>query len=226
MFFHLKPTEAVLADINHRLIETYTVIRDDWQKVTRELKRMQRLHSVKFYYEERSRRRRSPHTRAAQFLYLNRTCFNGLYRENLNGEFNVPIGAKDRVIFEGEDFSEISKVLATADIYPSDFEEVIDKAGAGDFVFADPPYTTAHNVNGFVKYNQRIFSWQDQVRLRDAVARASERGAKVVLTNADHESIRELYGNLASFQRMARASVIAGDACFRGATSEGLYFVC
>ena len=225
MFFHLKPANAVLTDVNRRLIETYTAIRDDWQKVVKELEHLQRLHSVNFYYEERRRRRRSPHTRAAQFLYLNRTCFNGLYRENLNGEFNVPIGTKDSVIFEGEDFGGLSTVLNTAEIYASDFETVIDRASAGDLVFADPPYTTAHNVNGFLKYNQRIFTWEDQVRLRNAVARAYERGAKVVVTNADHKSIRQLYGNMASFQRIGRVSVMAGSAHFRGSTSEGLYFV-
>ena len=161
--------------------------------------------------------------RAAQFLYLNRTCFNGLYRENLRGTFNVPIGAKDRVIFDNEDFCKISEVLKSAKIYASDFENVIDSAIDGDFIFADPPYTTAHNVNGFVKYNQRIFSWQDHIRLKEAVVRAAGRGVKVVLTNADNESIRKLYDDVGEYRTVERMSVIAGNAQFRRATTEAMY---
>lgn len=193
VFFYTEPQQAILSDINPRLIEVYQTVRDDWQRVLLELKRLQRLHSKTFYYEERSRKRKTPHTRAAQFLYLNRTCFNGLYRENLKGIFNVPIGTKDKVVFEDESFSEISSALSCASISTADFAVTIAKASDGDLVFADPPYTTAHNMNGFIKYNQNIFSWQDQIRLKDALLEAVSRGAKVVLTNADHESIRDLY---------------------------------
>ncbi|MEQ9574599.1 MAG: Dam family site-specific DNA-(adenine-N6)-methyltransferase, partial [Rhodospirillales bacterium] len=184
VFFHTRPSDALLSDVNPRLIEVYLAVRDNWKQVLQELKRMQRLHSKRFYYEERMRKRTTPHTRAAQFLYLNRTCFNGLYRENLKGEFNVPIGTKDKVVFEDEDFAEISSVLSRASIRTSDFATSIAEAVRGDLVFADPPYTTAHNMNGFIKYNQNIFSWQDQVRLRDVLIEAVERGVKVVLTNA------------------------------------------
>ena len=223
MFFHTKPSKAILSDLNPRLIETYICMRDFWPEVLRELKTMQRLHSKSFYYEERSRKRQKPHTRAAQFLYLNRTCFNGLYRENLKGEFNVPIGTKDRVIFEDEDFSEISQALGCADIRTSDFAEIIAEARQGDLIFADPPYTTAHNTNGFVKYNQNIFSWQDQERLRDSLFSAVSRGARVVLTNADHESIRELYDLPDAYRPVRRASVMAGKARFRSDTTEAVY---
>lgn len=223
MFFHTKPEQAILSDVNRRLVEVYTVIRDDWKRVVRELKRMQRLHCKEFYYEERARKRTLPHTRAAQFLYLNRTCFNGLYRENLKGEFNVPIGTKDRLIFDDEDFGDISKVLSVAEVSTADFEVTLSRATDGDFVFADPPYTTAHNMNGFVKYNQKIFSWEDQIRLRDSILRAVERGAKVILTNADHESIRDLYQTKCSYNAVNRASVMAGKAEYRTGTTEALY---
>ncbi|MEP4704913.1 MAG: Dam family site-specific DNA-(adenine-N6)-methyltransferase, partial [Hyphomicrobiales bacterium] len=158
-----------------------------------------------------------------QFLYLNRTCFNGLYRENQKGEFNVPIGSKDKVIFADEDFSEISKALRNAEIRASDFEGTIYEACKGDLIFADPPYTTAHNVNGFIKYNQNIFSWQDQVRLREALLAAVDRGAKVVLTNADHESVRALYGSHGAYRPIGRASVMSGKSEFRTSTTEALY---
>ena len=92
IFFHLTPRRAILSDANHRLIDTYTAIKNDWQSVFNELKTLQAKHSKEFYYQERNRIRKMPHTKAAQFLYLNRTCWNGLYRENLNGKFNVPKG--------------------------------------------------------------------------------------------------------------------------------------
>jgi len=225
VFFHIQPSNALLSDVNPRLIETYLCIRDCWPQVLQELKRMQRLHNKAFYYEERSRKRQKPHTRAAQFLYLNRTCYNGLYRENLKGEFNVPIGTKDKVIFADEDFYEISKVLQNADIRTSDFDKTIAEAGKGDLVFADPPYTTAHNMNGFIKYNQNIFSWQDQVRLRDALFAAASRGARVVLTNADHESIKELYDLPDAYRPIGRTSVMAGKSTFRNRTTEAVYMI-
>lgn len=223
VFFHHAPRDATLSDINPRLIEVYQTIRDDWQKVFRELKRLQRLHSREFFYEERSRSRKTPHTRTAQFLYLNRTCFNGLYRENLKGIFNVPIGTKTKVIFEDENFEEISSALSRAKIITADFAETISTASDGDLVFADPPYTTAHNMNGFVKYNQNIFGWEDQIRLRDVLLAAAERGSKVVLTNADHESIHELYRDWCSYRPIGRASVMAGKSVYRTKTTEAVY---
>lgn len=223
VFFNTAPREAILSDVNPRLIEVYQTVRDDWRKVLRELKRLQRLHDKVFYYEERSRKRMTAHTRAAQFLYLNRTCFNGLYRENLKGVFNVPIGTKDKVIFEDESFAEISAALSCASIRTADFSETIGEASEGDLIFADPPYTTAHNMNGFVKYNQNIFSWQDQIRLKDVLLEAVERGAKVVLTNADHESIHELYGSQGLYRPIGRASVMAGKSAHRNRTMEAVY---
>lgn len=223
VFFHLAPNKAVLSDTNPRLIETYQAIRDDWVAVYKLLERMQKLHSPNYYYEERKRERIKPHTRAAQFLYLNRTCFNGLYRENLLGQFNVPIGTKTQVLLPDDDFEGASKALQKAKLVVADFEDIIVEAGMGDLVFLDPPYTTAHNKNGFVKYNQKIFSWNDQVRLKKSVAAAKQRGAKIMLTNADHESIHDLYRDLGSPQKVSRASVISGNSSARGTTTEALY---
>lgn len=187
------------------------------------LMRMQKTHSADFYYEERKRQRTRPHTRAAQFLYLNRTCFNGLYRENLSGQFNVPIGTKTQVVLPDDDFEGASETLQTAKLVVSDFEDIILDAGKGDLVFLDPPYTTAHNKNGFVKYNQKIFSWDDQIRLKKAVGAAASRGAKILLTNADHESIHDLYNDLGTPQIVSRLSVISGRSSARGTTTEVLY---
>lgn len=223
VFFHHAPARALLSDINPRLIEVYQAVKDDWHLVLQELRRMQRLHSKTFYYEERARVRKATHTRAAQFLYLNRTCFNGLYRENLSGKFNVPIGTKDQVILPDDDFETASNLLKNATLKSCDFEEALSEAVEDDLVFLDPPYTTAHNSNGFLKYNQKIFSWDDQTRLKGCVQEAKARGAKIILTNADHESIVNLYSELGEPERVYRPSVISGSVGARGAVSEALY---
>lgn len=220
VFFYVQPSRATLADINPRLVETYKAIVDDPNGVREELRLHHARHSFDYYYLERARKRKSPKARAAQFLYLNRTCWNGLYRENLRGEFNVPIGTKFDVYDPEEDFEAISNALSVADIYCQDFEETISKAGSGDFVFIDPPYTTAHNTNGFIKYNQKIFRWEDQVRLRDVAMEAKRRGAVVYITNADHSSIASLYSDVSDIVRLERSSIISGGAKGRRATAE------
>jgi len=223
VFFHLAPKRAVLSDVNPRLINTYEAVQSDWRLVEKELSRMQLLHSREFYYQERDRVRRKPHTKAAQFLYLNRTCWNGLYRENLSGKFNVPIGTKSQVTMTDDDFENASKLLKNAELSVCDFEETLSKAGKGDLVFLDPPYTTAHNINGFVKYNQKIFSWNDQIRLRRCAEEARSRGARIVLTNANHETIHKLYSDLGAPEIVSRYSVISGVGSARGRTTEVLY---
>lgn len=223
VFFHLTPARAVLSDVNPKLINAYRAVQSDWRLVEDELKRMQRLHSREFYYQERDRERRRMHTKAAQFLYLNRTCWNGLYRENLSGRFNVPIGTKSQVIMPDDDFEHASKLLENAELSICDFEETLSRAGQDDLVFLDPPYTTAHNTNGFLKYNQKIFSWNDQIRLRRCAEAARSRGARIVLTNANHETIHDLYSDLGTPEIVSRMSVISGNSSGRVRTSEVLY---
>lgn len=220
VFFAHSPTDAILSDANSRLIELYSVIRDEPNAFLRRLKWHSKRHSKEYYYNVRARKEKTAVHRAAQFLYLNRTCFNGLYRENRKGQFNVPIGSKNTVIFETDDFEAWSGVLSTASVKTSDFEDTIDAAMSGDFLFVDPPYTVRHNLNGFVKYNQTIFAWNDQIRLRDALLRAVQRGACFALTNANHESIRQLYADFGEHSELNRRSVIAGKSQHRSATTE------
>jgi DNA adenine methylase len=158
--------------------------------------------------------------KAARFIYLNRTCWNGLYRVNLNGEFNVPIGTKTSVLLGSDDFPSTSQTLQSATLIAGDFEVAIDQAQAGDVVFCDPPYTVRHNNNGFVKYNEQLFVWQDQVRLKDSLERAQARGARVFVTNADHESVRELYSGNFKTTALKRFSPIGGTNAVRGKYSE------
>mgnify|MGYP005849840965 CR=1 FL=1 len=225
VFFANQPKNAILSDSNKRLIETFIVIRDGLEEFEALFKKHAESHSQEYYYELRSKRLRRPVMRAAQFLYLNRTCWNGLYRENLKGQFNVPIGTKQVVIFETDDFPAWSRALQGVRLEHRDFEDTINEAKEGDFVFADPPYTVRHNMNGFVKYNQNIFSWSDQIRLRDVLKRASERGVSFAMTNADHESIRELYSGFGKHQQLERNSVIAGKSAYRGPSTELLVTV-
>lgn len=223
VFFSLQPKHALLSDINARLIETYQAIKADWPAVAELLKRHHAAHTTEYYYSQRDIKYSNPLQRAAQFIYFNRACWNGLYRENLDGYFNVPIGTKNNIVMDNDNFEEISRVLAGAELVCCDFENSIASAMEGDLVFADPPYTTAHNFNGFVKYNQNIFSWEDQVRLRDSLLLASERGALVVVTNADHSSVRDLYEGIATYTSVSRKTVISGSNKGRLRTTEALF---
>jgi len=220
MFFHLAPSKAILSDANERLIETYQAIKEDWQKVTAELSKHARSHSNDYYYQVRQQSLRTPHARAAQLIYLNRTCWNGLYRVNLNGIFNVPIGTKTEVLLDTDDFEKISARLKKAELYCSDFEDQIRKAGEGDFIFADPPYTVRHNFTGFIPYNEKLFKWADQVRLASALLSAKTRGARILCTNANHESVRALYRDHFDLDKRSRFSSIAGAGAKRGQFSE------
>jgi len=221
VFFHLRPNISILTDSNEELIDTYSAIRDDPQGVFEQLRRHHSRHCSSYYYLMRSRKPRTTVSRAARFLYLNRTCFNGLYRVNLKGVFNVPIGSKTSVLLSTDDFSATSRLLSGAELMVSDFEKAISRAGDGDFVYADPPYTVKHNNNNFVKYNEKIFSWSDQIRLAKAVRSAASRGAYIMISNADHLSVRELYADsIWSCSSVSRYSRLASSSEYRRGTTE------
>lgn len=209
VFFHLAPQSALLADRNADLIETYQAIKDDWRRVIKELQKHNRNHSRRYYYTVRCLKPRNPYTRAARFIYLNRTCWNGLYRVNLRGEFNVPVGTKSSALLDTDDFEAIANLLSNVELRASDFEYIIDLARTGDLIFVDPPYTVKHNLNGFIKYNETLFSWDDQIRLKNALMRAKARGAKILVTNAYHASVKRLYKDLGEMIVLKRPSVIA-----------------
>ena len=220
VFFKLQPESAILCDKNESLIETYDAIKNSWERVESLLRSHHRKHSKEYYYAVRIKKLKSAESRAAQFIYLNRTCWNGLYRVNLNGQFNVPIGTKTNVILDTDNFENVAKLLQKCELISGDFEIALSRATSGDFVFVDPPYTVKHNHNGFVKYNEHIFSWEDQIRLRDAVSAAVARGAKVLVTNAYHDSIREIYEGVGELIELSRSSVIAGKSEARGRYEE------
>lgn len=220
VYFALRPVKAILSDANFELINTYQAIKDDPAKIAQLLREHQRRHSKEYYYQMRSYKPRCEFRMAARFIYLNRTCWNGLYRVNLSGKFNVPIGTKSAVIMESDDWAAMASVLKSAKIVCGDFESSIELAEKGDLVFADPPYTVKHNLNGFIKYNDALFSWSDQIRLRDALLCAKQKGARVIVTNAHHASIRDLYQKDFLLEPVERASVLAGSSAHRGRYEE------
>lgn len=219
VYFHLGPDRAVLSDINAELIDTYRAIKENWRLVQRYLKCHQLRHSKEYYYQQRGLQTRSLFTRAARMLYLNRTCWNGLYRVNLKGQFNVPIGTKTNVLLDTDNFEAVANLLESAALKVQDFEKTMELSKKNDFIFIDPPYTVKHNFNGFIKYNENLFAWEDQVRLREAVDRAVGRGSKVLVLNAAHENIRELYSAYPQ-RTLFRKNVLSGKPQYRGVYEE------
>ncbi len=224
VFFHIKPKEAILGDLNKDLIETYLSIRNNWKEVLRLLHLHQKRHSEKYYYELREAIPKRRSEKAARFIYLNKTCWNGLYRVNQKGKFNVPIGDRTKIVFEKIDLSNISKALKKTDLRTCDFEKVIGDAKRGDFLFVDPPYTVCHNNNGFIKYNEKLFSWNDQKRLFEALLKAKSKGAKILATNANHIDLVKLYKNEFGIKKINRISRIAGKTSSRNSFEEIIIF--
>lgn len=220
VFFKLCPKEAILADSNAELINVYQQVQASAALIAKSLHRYQQLHCEDFYYECRSRKPQSALERAILFIYLNRTCWNGLYRVNQCGNFNVPIGTKTLVTYPDHYLQKVSSFLSNAKIITADFEQVIGEACADDLMYVDPPYTVTHNANNFIKYNARLFSWDDQVRLSIAVKKAASRGALVMISNANHECIRDLYAGFGVHHCVERTSVLSAKAVHRQKTTE------
>jgi DNA adenine methylase len=213
IYFHLQPKNAFISDINPDIIEAYSAIKNHWKSLKRSLQYHHRNHSINHYYKIREREHSQLIQSASRMIYLNRTCFNGIYRVNQEGKFNVPIGSKTNVILDTDDFKNLSDLLKNTRLSVCDFEVAITQAKRNDLVFADPPYTVRHNLNGFVKYNETLFSWDDQVRLAKVLHKAKDRGVKIVLTNANHSSIRDLYNhNGFHLETVSRYSSIAASS--------------
>lgn len=219
LLFTLLPKRALISDINKDLVDTYINIAKDWSLVYKKLIEHDKKHSKVYYYKIRSSKPYSHSGRAARFIYLNRTCWNGLYRVNLKGEFNVPKGSKKRALLSTDNFEQVAGILKNCDIRHSDFESIIDQGKEGDFIFIDPPYLVKHKNNGFLKYNEKLFSWNDQIRLKETIERAKLRGCFILMTNTSHISIKKLYDRDKIIE-IERNSVIAANINSRGVTKE------
>ncbi len=194
--------EAALADTNADLIATYTAIRDDVEGVIAALARhatayLAHDHSQRSacYYDIRDKRRpRTPVTRAARLLFLNKTCYNGLYRVNRKGRFNVPHGRYDNPrILDAEALRAASRALACATLDVLDFTEACARAQPGDFVYLDPPYQPLSATSHFTSYTRDGFGIEDQQRLRTAFDDLTARGVPALLSNSSHPDIHALY---------------------------------
>ena len=222
MFFALLPTKSVLGDANIELIECYIEIRNNPEEVMCEIEKL--LNTPEDYYRIRGDIPKTALGRAARLIYLTSLSFNGLYRQNQKGEFNVPYGGRTaKKLCNLEHLKKISEALFNSELLPYDFAETLSTANKGDLVYLDPPYTVAHGNNGFVKYNAKIFSWEDQVRLATLAHDLRQRDCHVVISNADHDSIRSLYKDF-QVKTISRSSVIAASREKRGTVTECVFY--
>lgn len=194
VFFALEPERAVLADVNAELVTAYTALRDELPRVMTALRRhrAERDH----FYEVRAQDASGMSTvaRAARMIFLNRTCYNGLYRVNRSGAFNVPFGKYDNpTICDEENLRSVSHALQDATIENTDVFSTVAKARAGDLVYFDPPYDPVSKTASFVSYNERGFTSADQEKLAHTFRGLAERGVHAVLSNSDTPFIRSLY---------------------------------
>ncbi|GHV77770.1 modification methylase [Spirochaetia bacterium] len=200
VFFELQPKRAIINDFNTQLILTYRVIKDTVEELIRVLKHYK--NDEESFYEIRNLDRNTirfntltPVEKAARLIFLNKTCFNGLYRVNSQGHFNVPYGRyKNPAICEEIVLRHISDYLNTNEInmLNEDFENALINAGEKSFVYLDPPYHSPDKTN-FTGYQADGFGEEEQERLRNVIIKMTNRGAKCLLSNADTEYIRELY---------------------------------
>lgn len=196
LFFALNPKKAILSDINKELIDLYRGIRRYPLKVWEIYKSFPE--TKKAYYEIRAAEvdKTNLAARAARILYLNRTCFKGMWRHNMNGEFNVGYGGQDRrwVISE-ETLLEVSKRLKHASMKCTDFEKVIDSCMVGDLLFVDPPYRPGEHEMVHAHYMFGKFTYPEHQRLAATLKRASKRGVKWVMTTTSHPKISSLFSD-------------------------------
>ena len=217
MFFAALPNRAVLSDVNSRLVETYQVVRDSPFDVIPILEGWKNEKGT--YYRIRETEFHDASLRVAQFIYLNRTCWNGLYRVNKDGKFNVPFGNHGRDVFNAEHLLEVSKALHNTEILCTDFSATTSRAKTGDFVYLDPPYASINKRNIFRQYNEKLFSWSDQVRLGQIAVKLADVGCNVLVSNASTPSIVDLYPGFA-YMEVSRHSILAANSRFRKSISE------
>jgi len=222
LFFALRPTQAVLGDNNTELIDCYKQVRDCPHAIVAHLSQLR--NTKEDYYAIRRGIPTEDSARAARFIYLMTLSFNGIHRVNSQGHFNVPYGYKEHLQpSDADKIFAVSACLSSAELRYGDFESTVMDAKAGDFIYFDPPYTVSHGNNGFLKYNAHIFSWSDQTRLAMIAHELAQRGCHVIVSNADHPSILELYSSF-KMQRIMRSSAIAASSEYRRNVTECLFY--
>jgi DNA adenine methylase len=199
VFFDLQPCNATLSDWNEELVTTYKTIRDDVEALIEDLKKQK--YEKEFFLKVRAKnpKKLSPLKVASRFIYLNRTCFNGMYRVNKSGGFNVPFGRyTNPKICDEVNLRNVSRLLQNVEIEHRSYVEVLEHAQAGDFIYFDPPYYPVSKTSSFTSYNADAFLEKEQKELCDVFKQLHDRGCKVMLSNSDTPFIREIYGKLGS----------------------------
>ena len=194
LFFGLRPKKARLSDVNAELVDCYTAVRDDVDSLIAELKRHR--YEKNHFYRVRALDPRSlalP-ARAARTIFLNKTAFNGLYRVNSSGQFNVPFGRhRDPQFCDEDNLRACSRALRKVELIVSDFTDVLKKSNEGDFVYFDPPYVPVSKTAYFTAYAPGGFDWPDQQRLAEVFVELDRMGVQVMLSNSDVPALRKLY---------------------------------
>jgi len=220
--------KAVLADANPKLIEVHRAVRDHVEELLIELSRLPSEDWKERYYDVREAYNVGPcdgPAHAARFLWLNRAGFNGLYRENRRGQFNVPVGKYARLAFpDPSEFRLVSSLLQDAELRVADFSEILSEAGNGDQVYCDPPYVPLTETACFTGYCKDPFGIVEQKALATSARKAAMKGARVVLSNHDLPVVRnDLYPSSSGFRHVARprvARAISRNGAHREAVAE------
>ncbi len=226
LFFELAThgalSQVYLSDANPSLIDTYLAVRDHVEDVISTLRKHQKKHDRDYYYLVRAidPSRLPLAGRAARVIYLNKTCYNGLYRENRRGQFNVPFGRyQNPTICDAANLRNVSRVLQGVDIARRGYASVLDYAQPGDFVYFDPPYHPVSATSSFTAYDSHGFGEDDQRRLRDVFAELARRGVCAMLSNSDTRLIRELYADF-RIERVYASRSINSKGGQRGKIAE------
>jgi DNA adenine methylase len=204
VFFAINPKKSHINDINKTLVKTYTHIKDNTEKLIKSLKKLEQEFNTKnddarkeFYYSLREKYNALSHEdfdKSLYFLFFNKTAFNGVYRENSKGGFNVPMGSyKNPKIVDEENLRLVSQILSNTKITSGSFVDAVKNAKAGDFVYFDPPYHPLSETSKFTSYSKDSFSKDDQIRLRDLFIELDKKGVYIMLSNSSAPFIQEIY---------------------------------
>ncbi len=196
LFFEIQPKKAIISDINKELINAYLVIKDHVYELIDSLRKHKNEKDYFYKIRALNPEELTSVERASRFIYLNKTCFNGLYRENSKGQFNVPFGKyKKPKILDEENLISVSEFLNNIEIqiFNKDYREVCQLAQKGDFIYLDPPYYPISKTASFTKYNKYDFTEEDQIKLSEVFKKLDKKGCYVMLSNSNTQFIKNLY---------------------------------
>ncbi len=214
--FYLPGKQIHISDMNPDLVNTYKVIRDKVDLLILELRKFEKLNDSESFYRIRSTVYENEIKRAARFIYLNKTCFNGLWRVNSHGEFNVPFGRyKNPNILDRENLILCHERLQGAKISLGSFDEITLKSEKGDLVYFDPPYIPLTKTAAFSQYAKEDFGIKEQEALNKSIKALTKRGVRVILSNSDTRLTREIFGESLTLRQISVARTISANAATR-----------